>query len=142
MSGKITVKFEADVNSALNGIQSVNQKLDQLTKTIQSSNSRFEQLSKNTQSVNSKLANLSKPLDGAKSKILSLSASFSALTTAAGIVVSMIQKLTQRVAELMSSYSIQEKAEMRLQSTLKATQNACGMTASEMIFAIWKNIFS
>lgn len=48
MSGKITIKLEADVNSALNGIQSVNQKLDQLTKIIQSSNSRFEQLSKNT----------------------------------------------------------------------------------------------
>ncbi len=142
MSGKITVKLEADVNSALNGIQSVNQKLDQLTKTIQSSNSRFEQLSKNTQSVSSKLANLAKPAEAATSRIVSLSAGFSIVTNAAGTVLSMISKMGQGLISLSKISSVQEKAEIRLQSTLKATQNACGMTASEMIFAMWENIFS
>ena len=133
MSGKITVKLEADVNSALNGIQSVNQKLDQLTKTIQSSNSRFEQLSKNTQSVSSKLANLAKPAEAATSRIVSLSAGFSIVTNAAGTVLSMISKMGQGLISLSKISSVQEKAEIRLQATLKATQNACGMTASEML---------
>ena len=133
MSGTINLKLTADINSVVNGLQSVNQKLDLLTKSIQITNSRFEQLSKNTQSASSKLEQLAKPAESARTKIVSLSAGFSILTNAAGTVISMVQKVVQEISDLAVAYSVQEKAEIRLQSTLKATQNACGMTASEML---------
>lgn len=114
MASNITLKISADVQQAVNGIQSVNQKLDQMAKQSSVTNSAIGKF----------LTNF----------------------TLTGTVFSFVSKTTRQVIgtfiDLAKTYSTQEKAEMRLQSTLKATQNACGMTASEMIYAMWENIFS
>lgn len=114
MAGNITLKISSDVSQAVKGIDSVNKSL--------------QQMQKSTETASSKFAKFTTAFIGAKGVFKGS--------------VQIIGKVKDAVAKLLSSYSTQEKAEMRLQSTLKATQNACGMTASEMIFAMWKNIFS
>ena len=114
MAGNITLKISSDVSQAVNGINSVNQKLDQ-----------FRQ---KTETVTSRLTNVS--------------LGFNSFADMGSKVASAIRDVVDVCAELVNSYSAQEQAEVRLQATLKATQNACGMSDSEMIFAMWENIFS
>ena len=113
MAGNITLKISSDVQSAVNGINSVNQKLDQFKQKTES----------------------------AASKLTQFTVGFNSFADMGSKVVSVIRAMVDVAAELVNSYSAQEQAEVRLQTTLKATQNAYGMTASEMIFAMWENIF-
>ena len=113
MAGNITLKISSDVQSAVNGINSVNQKLDQFRQKTET----------------------------ATSKLTQFTVGFNSIVDMGGKVASAIRVVVDACTELVNSYSAQEQAEVRLQATLKATQNACGMTASEMIFAMWKNIF-
>lgn len=110
----ITLQISANVQQAVNGISSVNQKINQLSITTAS----------------------------ASSAVAKTAANFTLFSTSLGIVSNLIRETIQTISELTTKYSVQEKTEIRLQSTLKETQNACGMTASEMIFAMWENIFS
>ena len=105
MASNITLKISADVQQAVNGIQSVNQKLDQMAKQSSVTSNATTRFFTN----------------------------FTLLGSALGIASGVIQKTVDIIADLAKTYSTQEKAEIRLQSTLKATQNACGMTASEML---------
>ncbi|MBO8436158.1 MAG: phage tail length tape measure family protein [Spirochaetes bacterium] len=45
----------------------------------------------------------------------------------------VVEKITTAVRATVDAYSAQEQAEIRLQTTLKATQNAVGMSASELL---------
>ena len=110
----ITLKIAADASQAIQGINSVNLKMEQMQTAAQR--------------VSSGLVNLG-------TKLASTALSFSTLAA-------MVGKVVETAKELVISYSAQEQAEVRLQATLKATQNACGMSDSEMIFAMWENIFS
>ena len=105
MASNITLKISSDVSQAVKGIDSVNKSL--------------QQMQKSTETASSKFAKFTTAFIGAKGVFEGS--------------VQIIGKVKDAVAKLLSSYSIQEKAEMRLQSTLKATQNGCGMTASEML---------
>lgn len=105
MAGNITLKISSDVSQAVNGINSVNQKLDQ-----------FRQ---KTETVTSRLTNVS--------------LGFNSFADMGSKVASAIRDVVDVCAELVNSYSAQEQAEVRLQATLKATQNACGMSATELL---------
>lgn len=55
------------------------------------------------------------------------------VTDTAGKVFGAFKKVVDVASELTAAYSIQEQAEVKLQSTLKATQNVCGLTATELL---------
>ncbi len=105
MAGNITLKISSDVQSAVNGINSVNQKLDQFKQKTES----------------------------AASKLTQFTVGFNSFADMGSKVVSVIRAIVDVATELINSYSAQEQAEVRLQSTLAATQQACGMTASELL---------
>ena len=105
MAGNITLKISADVQQAINGIGNVNQKLDQL----------------------------SQKTDILDNKFVKLSTGFNIVTDTVGKVFGAFRKVVEVASELTAAYSVQEQAEVKLQSTLKATQNACGMTATELL---------
>ena len=105
MAGNITLKISSDVQSAVNGINSVNQKLDQFKQKTES----------------------------ASSKLTQFTVGFNSFADMGSKVVSVIRAMVDVAAELVNSYSAQEQAEVRLQATLKATQNACGMSATELL---------
>lgn len=104
MANNISIKISADVQQALNGIQSVNQKLDSMLKTAENTKKSF----------------------------MGLTAGFTVVTSAISTVISAVQKAVDAGAELIRTYSLQEQAERRLQTVLRATQNAVGMSASEL----------
>ena len=62
-----------------------------------------------------------------------LAAGFTAVTSAVGIVAMSLGKVSGAVMSTVTAYSAQEIAERRLQTTLRATQNAVGMSAGEML---------
>ena len=101
----ITLKIAADASQAIQGINSVNLKMEQMQTAAQR--------------VSSGLVNLG-------TKLTSTALSFSTLAA-------MVGKVVETAKELVISYSAQEQAEVRLQATLKATQNACGMSATELL---------
>ena len=104
MANNISIKISADVQQALNGIRSVNQKLDSMIKTAENTKKSF----------------------------MGLMAGFTVVTSAISTVISAVQKAVDAGAELIRTYSLQEQAERRLQTVLRATQNAVGMSASEL----------
>lgn len=105
MANNITIKIASDVSSAVSGINQVNQKLDQL------------------QATNEKT----------RKSLAAISAGFTAVTSAVGIVANAISVVVDLGKDLTNAYTLQEQAEIRLQSVLKATQNAVGMSAGEML---------
>ncbi len=102
---EITIQIAANAQNAVNGINSVNQKLDQLQKAT----------------------------DTASSKFLRLSAGVQGAISIFTAVSSVVQKVAEAASACVSAYAAQEQAEIRLQTTLKATQNAVGMSASELL---------
>ena len=105
MAGNITLKISSDVQSAVNGINSVNQKLDQFRQKTET----------------------------ATSKLTQFTVGFNSFVDMGGKVASAIRVVVDACTELVNSYSAQEQAEVRLQSTLTATSQACGMSAAELL---------
>lgn len=105
MPSNIQLKVSADISSAVQGIRQVNTTLGQMQASVQSAISRFSRIA--TSAV--------------------------AVTGAVGAVAAVISSVVDNVRELVSAYSAQEQAETRLQAVLKATGNAAGMSASEMM---------
>lgn len=104
MASNIAIQISANTQQAVAGIQSVNQKLDQLQKEGEETRKSF----------------------------VSVAAGFAAVSSAAGVVAKIIGTVVKVGTELVSAYSAQELAERKLQTTLRATQNAIGMTAGEL----------
>ena len=113
MASDITLRVSADTSQAINSLNNLTVKLKQVGNDF----------------------------DFASTKIGKISTTISLVGTATNTLTAYMQKFISVATELVNSYAAQEQAEVRLQATLKATQNACGMTASEMIFAMWENIF-
>ena len=105
MSSNITLKISSDVQQAVNGINTVNQHLKQLESQTSSLSSKF-------------------------TKMTSIAGG---LSLAYSTVSNVITKVKDVFINLSASYSAQEQAEVRLQATLKATQSACGMSATELL---------
>ena len=101
----INLKITADASQAIQGINSVNLKMEQMQTA--------------SQRVSTGLVNLG-------TKLASTALSFST-------IAAMVGKVVETAKELVTSYSVQEQAEVRLQSTLAATSQACGMSASELL---------
>lgn len=101
---KLTIKIQSEVSQALSGIESVNKKLESLDNASKTVGKDFEKL-------------------GAKAS--SVTAIYNTLKIAISAVVNVS-------SALVNAYSAQEKAETRLATTLKATQNAIGMSANEL----------
>ncbi len=105
MANNIAIKIQADVSSAVNGINQVNQKLDSLQRESEAS----------------------------RKSLAVVAAGFSVVTNAAGILASGIGKVVDACSALVSAYSAQELSERRLQATLRATQNVIGMSVGELL---------
>lgn len=105
MANNIQIEISANVSSAVQGINQVNQKLDQLAAENEKTRKSFT----------------------------ALAVGFSAIATAGSVVFGVIQKIGQAVGSTITAYGAQTQAEIRLQSTLKATSNAIGMTATELV---------
>lgn len=104
MANNIAIQISANAQQAVAGIQTVNQKLDQMQKSTETASSRFIRIS--------------------------------AVMQGSLMIFNRVQSGLQLVASAVSActgaYSVQEQAERRLQTTLTATQNAVGMSASEL----------
>ena len=101
---KLTIKIASDGSSAVQGINNVSKSL--------------EEMSRKTNTVNARLT--------------ALSTSFIAYKNVLGTAVNGVRKAIQEASELVSIYAIQEQAQTKLASTLKATNNAVGMSAAEL----------
>lgn len=101
---KLTIKVAADVSKAVSGIESVNQKLQDMSKAASLSTSALSRIS-------STLGGLSIVYSSAKN---------------------VISFFTDKVKAAAEAYSIQEQAQTRLETALKATNNAIGMSATEL----------
>ena len=104
MASNIAIQISSNVQQAVNGINSVNQ--------------RLEALQKDTESVSSRFQRFSSIAGGA--------------IIAFNTIAQAIQKVAGAVRFCVEAYSAQEQAERRLQTVLTATQNAVGMSASEL----------
>ena len=104
MASNIAIQISSNVQQAVNGINSVNQ--------------RLEALQKDTESVSSRFQRFSSIAGGA--------------TIAFNTIAQVIQKVAGAVRSCVEAYSAQEQAERRLQTVLTATQNAVGMSAAEL----------
>ena len=105
MANNIAIQISANTQQAVAGIQSVNQKLDQMQKATDTASSRFIRISAVVQS---------------------------------GLMIfdrlqAGLQMVASAASACVTAYSAQEIAERRLQTTLRATQNAVGMSAGEML---------
>ena len=101
---KLTIKVDAKVTQALAGIESVNKKLESMSKTTMSVTDRFIK---------------------ASNTLASASIALSTIKTVASKVASALK-------ECADAYAIQEQAQVRLSTTLKATNNVIGMSATEL----------
>ena len=88
MAGNITLKISSDVQSAVNGINSVNQKLDQFKQKTES----------------------------AASKLTQFTVGFNSFADMGSKVVSVIRAIVDVATELINSYSAQEQAEVRFRT--------------------------
>lgn len=105
MNNEITIKLRAESASAIKGISDVTASLDKFgSKT-----------------------------DSLRQKLVGASVAISSLYTAAGAVMNVIGAAVDIGKELVNSYTVQQQAEIKLQSVLTATQNAVGMSANEML---------
>ena len=104
MANNIAIQISANAQQAVAGIQSVNQKLDQMQKATDTASSKFIRIS--------------------------------AVMQGGLMIFSKVQAGLQLVASAASAcvtaYTTQEQAERRLQTVLTATQNAVGMSATEL----------
>ena len=105
MASDIELKISADVQQAVNGIQSVVQRLDSLQKKTEENRKSFS----------------------------SMAATFAVVSTAINTVSGYAGKLVIAIQACTTAYSAQELAERKLQTTLRATQSAVGMTAGELL---------
>ncbi len=105
MANNISINISANTASAVSGIQNVNNGLQKLVVQFQTAKSACERLAMGLTVI-------------------------SQVYMTASIVV---EKITAAVRATVDAYSAQEQAEIRLQTTLKATQNAVGMSASELL---------
>ena len=105
MASNIAIQISANIQQAVAGIQSVNQKLDQLQQESERSRKSFTVVS----------------------------AGFAAITTAAGTVVNAIGAVVRAGQDLVTAFSAQELAERKLQTTLRATRNVIGMSVGELL---------
>ena len=105
MANNISINISANTASAVSGIQNVNNGLQKLVVQFQTAKSACERLAMGLTAI-------------------------SQVYMTASIVV---EKITAAVRATVDAYSAQEQAEIRLQTTLKATQNAVGMSASELL---------
>lgn len=105
MASNIAIQITANTQQAVAGIQSVNQKLDQMQKA--------------SESVSAKFQRLTSIIGGA--------------TISFGAVAKAFQTVASAASACTTAYSAQELAERKLQTTLKATQSAVGMTAGELL---------
>lgn len=105
MANNISINISANTASAVSGIQNVNNGLQKLVVQFQTAKSACERLAMGLTVI-------------------------SQVYMTASIVV---EKITTAVRATVDAYSAQEQAEIRLQTTLKATQNAVGMSASELL---------
>ena len=105
MASDIQIKISANVSSAVQGINQVNQKLDQMQKSSET----------------------------VASKITRIGAVFTTFSAIAGTVAAVIGKTVDVCKDLVNAYSAQEQAEIKLQGVLAATQAAVGMSVSEML---------
>lgn len=101
---ELTIKISANVVQALGGIESVKQKLEQMSKSTMTASERFVDFS---------------------AKLSAVSIAFQSVSRIMGIAVSAAK-------DVITAYSAQEQAERRLQTVLAATQNAVGMSATEL----------
>lgn len=101
---ELTIKISANVVQALGGIESVKQKLEQMSKSTMTASERFVDFS---------------------AKLSAVSIAFQSVSRIMGIAVSAAK-------DVITAYSAQEQAERRLQTVLTATQNAVGMSATEL----------
>lgn len=101
---ELTIKISANVVQALGGIESVKQKLEQMSKSTMTASERFVDFS---------------------AKLSAVSIAFQSVSRIMGIAVSAAK-------DVITAYSAQEQAERRLQTVLTATQNAVGMSAAEL----------
>lgn len=101
---KLTIEIAANVSQAVKGIESVSKSM--------------EDASKKANSFGGKLS--------------SVGLSLSAFNSILGTVTTATKRIAQTTSELVSIYAIQEQAQTRLATTLKATNNAVGMSATEL----------
>ncbi len=85
------------------------------------------------------LASVSKAIDTIKTSMTSFASKTATYTAAVGGVINLVQQAgnyisgaVSKLNELVDAYTVQEKAEIKLQSALESTQNAIGMSASEL----------
>lgn len=105
MANNIQLKISADIGSAVQGINQVNQKLDQMATSAERNQRRFA----------------------------TLAAGFIATMSALGIVKEAVSAVVDTAKALVDAYSAQEQAEIKLQGVLTATAGAVGMSAAEML---------
>ena len=105
MASDITLRVSADTSQAINSLNNLTVKLKQVGNDF----------------------------DFASTKIGKISTTISLVGTATNTLTANMQKIIGTAAELITSYSAQEQAEVRLQSTLAATSQACGMSAAELL---------
>ncbi len=105
MASDITLRVSADTSQAINSLNNLTVKLKQVGNDF----------------------------DFASTKIGKISTTISLVGTATNTLTAYMQKFISVATELVNSYAAQEQAEVRLQATLKATQNACGMSATELL---------
>lgn len=101
---KLAITITSNTASAVSGIKNVSQSMNELGTTTESTRQKLITHAQNLTSVGG------------------------AYTVVSGIV----KKAINVSKELISIYSVQEQAETRLASTLKATGNAIGMSALEL----------
>ena len=105
MANNIAIQISANAQQAVNGINSVNQKLDQMQKATETASSKFIRISAVAQT------------------------SLMALDRVRGV----LQFIASSASAVVTAYTAQEQAERRLQAVLSATQGAVGMSASELM---------
>lgn len=105
MASNITLKISSNVDSAVSGINRVNQRLDEMARRN----------------------------DSLRTRIQSVSLAFGSFAGAVGVAAGAVQGIAGAIGSLVSAYAAQEQAEMRLQSVLNATQGAAGMTSAQML---------
>ena len=101
---KLTIKIQSEVSQALSGIESVKKKLEALEKASEAVSSSIEKYGRLASSVSSIFNTVKAPINA----------------------------VVNAFKAAIEAYSVQEKAETRLATTLKATQNAIGMSANEL----------
>ena len=84
------------------------------------------------ESVSKSLAKLSAETTSTKQKTLNFLNGVNQITNVASTISTAIKKVISMSKELVNAYSVQEQAETRLATTLKATGNAIGMSATEL----------